>query len=229
MSLSKYLLIGALGAGAIGGILWLSKEGETVKFDSKLHTLEKLHDILEDTFLEYACSYIFFYNILLNLKDQKQYNEEVLQSILARVSQYTKERDITICKRFGITPDLLEVWTRKYADDKKVSQILKDIQDLHDQAIIKQNIKELHFGIPEKFTREIYLQIARKVQACLRHEAYIQVQALLKVSGKDAITNEEMDEILDKIGFEKQEKFRIAAMKLYGIEVPAGEVPKRFL
>jgi hypothetical protein len=55
------------------------------------------------------------------------------------------------------------------------------------------------------------------------------VQALLKVSGKDAITNEEMDEILDKIGFEKQEKFRIAAMKLYGIEVPAGEVPKRFL
>jgi hypothetical protein len=55
------------------------------------------------------------------------------------------------------------------------------------------------------------------------------VQALLKEKGKDALTNEEMDDILEKIGFEKQEQYRIEAMKLYGVQIPAGEVPKRFL
>lgn len=87
----------------------------------------------------------------------------------------------------------------------------------------------MNFEIPEKLTREMYLQIARKVQACLRHEAYKQIQDLLKREGKDRITNEEMDDILERISNEKQEGFRRAALKLFDIELPEGEIPKRFL
>jgi hypothetical protein len=48
MSLSKYLIATA-GLGAVAaGILWLSRDTETVKFDPKTHTLAKLLDILED-------------------------------------------------------------------------------------------------------------------------------------------------------------------------------------
>jgi hypothetical protein len=131
MSLSKYLLVG-LGLGAVGGLVWLAREPETTKFDPKVHTLVKLLDILDDTYLEYACAYIFFYNILLNMKEQGQLNQDVIQSVSTRVSQYTKDRDVTICKRFDVTPDLLEEWTRKFRDDKKVAKVLADIQDLHD-------------------------------------------------------------------------------------------------
>ena len=38
-----------------------------------------------------------------------------------------------------------------------------------------------------------------------------------------------MDEILDKIASEAQDNFRITAMKLYGVEMPQGESPKRIL
>ena len=228
MSLSKYLLIG-LGVGAIGGLVWLARDPDTTKFDPKTHTLAKLLDILDDTYLEYSCAYIFFYNILQNMKEQGQLTPDTLESVKVRISEYTKERDKTIAKRFSVQPELLEAWTRNYKEDKQVAKILADIQDLHEQVVVKMSLKEMHFGIPETFTREAYLQIARKVQACLRHEAYNQVQALLREKGKDAATNEEMDAILDKIGFEKQEQYRIEAMKLFGVEIPKGEVPKRFL
>jgi len=66
MSLSKYLIATA-GLGAVAaGILWLSRDTETAKFDPKTHTLAKLLDILEDVYLEYSCAYIFFYNLILN-------------------------------------------------------------------------------------------------------------------------------------------------------------------
>lgn len=124
--MSKYLLVG-LGIGAVGGLVWLAREPETTKFDAKVHTLAKLLDILDDTYLEYACAYIFFYNILLNMKEQGQLTSEMIASVGVRVSQYTKDRDVTICKRFNVTPDLLEEWTRKFRDDKKVAEILSNI------------------------------------------------------------------------------------------------------
>jgi hypothetical protein len=74
MSLSKYLLA-AGAATALGvGMLWLSKESETVKFDPSVHTLAKLLDVLEDVYLEYACSYIFFYNTILSMKEQGKFS-----------------------------------------------------------------------------------------------------------------------------------------------------------
>lgn len=229
MSLSKALLIGA-GVTAVGAtVMWLSRDTETVKFDPKVHTLEKLHKLLEETYLEYACAYIFYYNMILNIKEAGQFKPEMLDSIKTRVLEYTKVRDEQICKRAGITPAFYEAWIRKYNDDRKVQQTFADIADLHEQAIIKHNIREMHFDIPESLSREKYVQIARKVQACSRHEAYNRVQAILKREGKDKITNDEMDEILESIGNECQEKFRIEAMRLYGVEVPAGEVPKHFL
>lgn len=229
MSLSKYLFIG-LGATALGaGVMWLSKESETTKFDPKEHTLAKLHDILEETYLEYACSYIFYHNLINNMKEQGQFSPNMLESIKVKVLEYTKSRDEIVCKRFKITPDLLEQWIRKHQNDSKVQQVLKDISDLHDQAIIKQQMNEIHFHIPEKLTREVYLQIVRKVQACTRHDAYNRVQSLLKSQGKDKLTNEELDDILEKIANESQETYREKALGLYGVVVPEGEKAKRLL
>jgi hypothetical protein len=63
-------MVGA-GVAALGlGIIWLSKDTEGVKFDDKIHTIEKLYDVLEDIYLEYACSYIYYYNMIVNLRDQ---------------------------------------------------------------------------------------------------------------------------------------------------------------
>jgi hypothetical protein len=201
MSLSKYLMVG-LGVSAVaGGLLWLSRDStQAVKFDPKVHTLQRLHEILEETFLEYGCSYVFFYNTILNLKEQGQFKQEILDSIEVRVKDYTKIRDETICRRHGISPDLLEQWVLANKADPQVKNVLKSIDDLHTQLIVKQHIDEMIFEIPAELTREVYLQIARKVQACVRHDAYNQVQKFIKSEGKDQITDEEMDKILEQIG-----------------------------
>lgn len=87
----------------------------------------------------------------------------------------------------------------------------------------------MHFEIPEALTREVYLQIARKSQACVRREAYTMAQAIIKSEGKDKISDEELDAILEKIGNEKQESFRVASLKLFGVELPQGELGKHLL
>ncbi len=70
MSLSKYLIIGAGLAVATAGILYLSKDTEHIKFDPNVHTVEKLVKILDELFLEYSTSYVFYYTILNNLKEK---------------------------------------------------------------------------------------------------------------------------------------------------------------
>jgi len=48
----------------------------------------------------------------------------------ARVDEYTKQRDETVCKRFNITSEFLVLWIRKFIDDKKVKEVMDDIEKL---------------------------------------------------------------------------------------------------
>lgn len=65
MSLSKYLIIGTGALAVLGaGIYWLSQETEETTLDPKVHTKDKLHEILNELFLEYASGYLAHYHIL---------------------------------------------------------------------------------------------------------------------------------------------------------------------
>lgn len=59
------------------GAYFLSKDdSDSVKIDPKVHTLAKLHELLEDIYLEYACGYIFYYKMILDKKAKGEYNRE---------------------------------------------------------------------------------------------------------------------------------------------------------
>ena len=64
--------------------------------------------MLEDVYLEYATCYIFYYNMILNLKDSGKLNSDTLENIKAQIETFTKSRDETVCKKHKITPLLLE-------------------------------------------------------------------------------------------------------------------------
>jgi len=51
----------------------------------------------------------------------------------------------------------------------------------------------LSFDLPPSFTREKYVQVIRKVLACVRHKAYLEVQTILKRDAKERLSNEEME------------------------------------
>ena len=107
MSLSKYIVIGA-GALAIGaGILYLAKEPEQQKLDTKVHTVEKLLDILDDLHLEYTTSYIYLYSIIAGMKEAGQLTPEVLETAKNRLENLTKNNDEDVAKRNNITPEFL--------------------------------------------------------------------------------------------------------------------------
>lgn len=89
-----------------------------------------------------------------------------------------------------------------------MKEVYADIQKLHDQVLITQEVEPLHFDIPPNFTKEVYIQILRKVLACVRHDAYFKIQEVLKRDKKETITKDERDEILEAIYDNKQEEYR---------------------
>ncbi len=91
---------------------------------------------------------------------------------------------------------------------RKVKEVMSDIEQLHEQVIIKQNVKEMHFDIPKELTREVYVQVIRKVLACVRHECYNEVQKILKRDKKNNLSNEEFDQVINDINEQHQETYR---------------------
>jgi hypothetical protein len=74
-----------------------------------------------------------------------------------------------------------------------------DIEQLHEQVIVKHQVKEMHFDIPKELTREVYVQVIRKVLACVRHEVYKEVQKILKKDKKNNLSNEEFDLVINDV------------------------------
>ena len=103
-----------------------------------------------------------------------------------------------------------------------------DIAKLHNQVLVWQNVSEIHFEIPASFTREVYVQIIRKVLACVRHKAYKKVKKAL-AHGREKVSNDEMENIMTDINEKHQETYRTKALELYKVEVPHGEQPKRLM
>ena len=85
-----------------------------------------------------------------------------MENIRTRIDQLTKSNDEDVAKRNKITTEFMKLWIAKYSADSKVQTMLRGIDDLQDQVLVKQQLKEIHFNLPENLTRETYLQIARK-------------------------------------------------------------------
>jgi transposase-like protein len=66
-----------------------------------------------------------------------------------RLDSLTKSNDEDIARKHKISPEFLQKWISKYSDDHKVTHILRDIEDLADQVLVKQQLKEIHFHLPE--------------------------------------------------------------------------------
>ena len=92
----------------------MSRDTDPTKFDPKVHTKAWLHEILEDIYLEYACGYIFYYNMILNLKESGQLN---IDNIKTKVDDYTKSLDEKVSRRHKISPFFLEAWLQKEQND----------------------------------------------------------------------------------------------------------------
>ena len=50
-----------------------------------MHTVEKLLKILDELFLDYSTSYVYYYTLLHNLKEQGKFTPDILENAKVRV------------------------------------------------------------------------------------------------------------------------------------------------
>ncbi len=74
------------------------------------------------------------------------------------------------------------------------------MEKLFKQVFEDHKVDYIHFDIPEALTREVYVQVIRKLLACIRKEAYEQVQTILKKDGKERMEKEDFNELMRDIG-----------------------------
>ena len=84
----------------------LSKDDDTIKFDERIHTDQKLYLILEELYLEYAMAYVFYYRMMLNLKESNEL-ESKIQDIEETIKEFTASKDEAICRKHKINTVLL--------------------------------------------------------------------------------------------------------------------------
>jgi len=68
---SKQLVWGALGLISATAVLYyLSRDGgDTIKFDPKVHTNERMIELMEELKLEFTCIYVRHYNLICKTKE----------------------------------------------------------------------------------------------------------------------------------------------------------------
>lgn len=72
--------------------------------------MEKLLEIVDELYLDYAGSYLFFYDIILNQKEQGTFKPELIDQIKLRIDDLTRQNDIILCARHQISSDFLQDW-----------------------------------------------------------------------------------------------------------------------
>lgn len=100
------------------GVYWLSTDSADIKFDPRVHTYKKLEDIIETIYLEYACSYVYCYYMIINLKKEGKFNSNILQNVRQTYEGFTKRSDEMITQKYKISNTLLEKWIRNFAKEK---------------------------------------------------------------------------------------------------------------
>jgi hypothetical protein len=73
--------------------------------------------------MEYACAYVFYYNMILNLKESNMLEERKLDNIKEMVKSYTDSKDEAVCKKHKISTIFFEEWLKKSKKDQYLLSI----------------------------------------------------------------------------------------------------------
>ena len=162
----KYLTIG-VGAIAVGAALWyLSRDTEEcVTYDPKIHTKEKMHEIVRDIFVENATQYCQKLNLINSKKAAKDFTEETLKKIISVQKTDIDEAEAVILKDHKVSEELMQEWLGKNKDDPYVKKVFEKLQVLYDKVFNFTNPTIDHVvceNMPEGMDQISYIDVYRK-------------------------------------------------------------------
>ena len=111
---NKQILIGALAAiSAAAVVYYLSADSSatTVKFDPKVHTEERMMQLMEELKLEYTCIYVRHYNLIKRMQEQNTFKPEHLHDLKAQVEQEKNDKFKQVVANYEkFTPEIVNAW-----------------------------------------------------------------------------------------------------------------------
>ena len=160
---------------ATGAALWfLTRDGETIKFDPTKHTVEELRKIVHELFVEGATLYCQKLNMIKNLKNTEGLQDEVFENMKFKQRNELQQAEALIYEENGIDEDFMNEWMKKFANDTEISNTLQKLQQLEKEVFDKENPRIEHLvcpnlpertgedGNPEQLNGDTYIVIWRK-------------------------------------------------------------------
>jgi hypothetical protein len=103
MEKNTTIIYSALVLAGAGALLYLLTRDESneVRFNSKVHTLDKLKKIMEEMSLDFTCIYVRAYNLILTVKENGQFKPAMLADFSTQINHEIAEKTAQILKTYN--------------------------------------------------------------------------------------------------------------------------------
>lgn len=188
---------------ASGVALYLMAQEDDEKeiaFDPKIHTKEKLIEILNQFEIEYASLYIHWYSMLKSKEKEVgkgNISLEVMEGAKRQLQKLTESVDEDVLKENGLTKTFFEDWVKRFEKDLEVKKLQSSLEENFELLLqIKKPL--FKFEYPKEITKEKYIKFIKVSYAKFRYDTYHEVQKYMLEHGKNKLTDEEFNEIIQK-------------------------------
>jgi Fe-S cluster biosynthesis and repair protein YggX len=196
------LMTGILGVGAVAalvGLYYMAKDDEVeIKFDPKVHTKEKLLEVLNDFELEYASLYLHWYSMMKTKEKELGKGKippDTMEAVKQQIQTLTGDVDEEIFANHKISQSTFDEWMEKHKTDPKISQFTKRLSQ-NFEKLMRVEKPEFNFTYPKELTKQVYLKYIKAAYAKFRYDIYHAVQNKLRQTGAPSVTEDEFNEII---------------------------------
>lgn len=156
-------------------------------FDPKVHTVEKLRQIMDEIFIESATLYCQKIRLVREMKKNGEFKgKESIEILLEKQQKEVKEAESDTYKEYKVTEQLVLQWMQKYHDDPYINQKFNKLKQIHQNVFTSEQGEGTMDHLPSAklpvgMNETNYILIFRKQQQIFRHEVYKAVQDVERI------------------------------------------------
>lgn len=194
--------MGAAAIGAAACVYYLAQDDDQIKveYDPKIHTKEKLIEILQSFEVEYASLYLHWYS-MLKTKEKEVGKGKIpadsMEAVIDQIKKLTEDVDEEIYSDHKITHSFMQTWVQKFSHDPEVKRISADLEKNFDR-LCRIEKPLFNFYYPKELNKEVYIKYIKAAYAKFRYDTYHDIQRYLRKTGKKQLEEEEFNDVIKR-------------------------------
>lgn len=114
--------VGVLSGAAL--LYFLSKDnGPKSAYDPKVHSDERMFELMDELMLEYGCILVRHYNLILRLKEQQTFEKQMLNDLKVQCQHEQDDKFRQVCSHYpGFTPEIVLKWVSDNAKHPRITK-----------------------------------------------------------------------------------------------------------